>query len=70
MSPGRNIRHEPARTPLAASAEPARLVILPGLLDAEGEPVIVRATGSLRRPMFTALVGFAAMAISRGENAR
>jgi hypothetical protein len=61
---------EPARTALAASAEPVRLVIIPGLLDARGEPLIVRATGSLRRPVLTALVGFAALAMSHGENAR
>lgn len=64
MSARRNTRQEAFRAPLTASAEPARLVIVPGLLDARGEPVIVRATGSLRRPVLHALVGFAALAAS------
>ena len=54
----------PTGAPLAASAEPARLMIIPNLTDAHGEPLIVRATGSLRRPVLTALVGFAALAAS------
>ena len=41
----RNQLAAPARAPLAASAEPERLVQVPGLYDAQGEPVLAVATG-------------------------
>jgi hypothetical protein len=54
----------PARTPLAASAEPERLVKVPGLLDAQGEPVLAVATGSSRRPLLRAFASSTAALVA------
>jgi hypothetical protein len=56
----RNRLAAPARAPLAASAEPERLVQVPGLYDAQGEPVLAVATGSSRRPLLRAFASTAA----------
>ena len=50
------------RTPLAASAAPARLVIIPGLETPSGGPVLALETGHPRRPVLTALSTRAALA--------
>lgn len=48
--------------PLTASAEPPRLVIIPGLETPSGGPVLALATGHPRRPVLTALMSRAALA--------
>lgn len=58
---------KPRPTPLAASAEPPRLVILPGLETPSGGPVLALATGHPRRPLLTALATFATLAAQRAE---
>ena len=50
------------KTPLAASAAPARLVIIPGLETPSGGPVLALETGHPRRPVLTALMSRAALA--------
>lgn len=46
----RHYRKNPFGAPLAASAEPARLILLPDLASASGGPVCGVATGHPRRP--------------------
>lgn len=46
----RQYRKNPSGAPLAASAEPARLILLPDLATASGGPVCGVATGHPRRP--------------------
>ena len=67
MSRASNRPSGQGRTPHAASAEPPRLVILPGLETRSGGPVFARATGHPRRPMLTALATFAALVAQRAE---
>ena len=45
----------PLPMPLAAMQDPPRRVIVPGLLDASGEPVMGWALGHTRRPLFMVL---------------
>ena len=45
----------PVPAPLTAMQEPPRRVIVPGLLDASGEPVMGWALGHSRRPLFMVL---------------
>ena len=45
----------PLPAPLTAMQEPPRRVIVPGLLDASGEPVMGLALGHTRRPLFMVL---------------
>ena len=58
-------RQSPARMPLTASAEPVRLIILPGLETPSGGPVLALATGHPRRPVLVALASFASLAAQR-----
>jgi hypothetical protein len=62
-----NPREKAKSAPLSASAEPVRLVIVPGLETPSGGPVWAMATGHPRRPVLTALVSFAALAAPRAE---
>lgn len=57
----------PRPAPLAASAEPPRLVIIPGLETPSGGPVLALATGHPRRPVLTAVASFAALAAPRAQ---
>jgi hypothetical protein len=45
----------PVRAPLAQTLEPPRRVLVPGLLDASGEPVMGLALGHPRRPLLVVL---------------
>ncbi|MCW8086610.1 hypothetical protein [Sabulicella glaciei] len=51
----------PLRAPLAASEEPARRVLLPGLETPSGGPVEALATGHPRRPVLHVLGGLGAL---------
>jgi hypothetical protein len=49
------LHHLPLPTPLSARQEPLRRVLVPGLLDASGEPVMGLALGHPHRPLLMAL---------------
>ncbi len=60
----------PVRAPLTPCAPLPRLVLLPGLETATGGPVLALATGSARRPVVRAMIGFGALvaaAAARGD---
>ncbi|TCH97638.1 hypothetical protein EJV46_16095 [Roseococcus sp. SYP-B2431] len=53
--------------PRFIAEEPPRLCMIPGLCDRAGEPLIVRATGSRRRPLLMAFASIAAAVASGSE---
>ena len=65
---GRCKRPEKATTaPHGPAGDTARLVIVSGLQNALGGPVLAWAGGSSRRPVLKALATFAALAAQRGD---
>lgn len=66
MSARRNRPETAATAPHGPADAPARLVIVPGLQNALGGPVLAWAGGTSRRPVLKALATFAALAAQRG----
>ena len=58
---------KPATAPHGPLDDAARLVIVPGLQNALGGPVLAWAGGSARRPVLKALATFAALAAARED---